>query len=90
MCSQRWRNTRASGRMQLPLIDWAFSRGYRIAIATDPLFPRKATYHRLRWAGFDPERFELISSFEHFHFTKHILLIMPKCWGGWAGLRDRS
>ena len=54
----------------LPLIDWAYSRGYRVAIATDPLFPRKATYHRLRWAGFDPERFELISSFEHFHFTK--------------------
>ncbi len=52
------------------LIDWANSRRYRIAIATDPLFPRKATYHRLRWAGFDPERFELISTFEHFHFTK--------------------
>jgi FMN phosphatase YigB (HAD superfamily) len=54
----------------VPLIEWADSRGYRVAIATDPLFPRKATYHRLRWAGFDPERFELISSFEHFHFTK--------------------
>ena len=52
------------------LIEWARSRGYRIAIATDPLFPRQATYHRLRWAGFDPERFELVSSFEHFHFTK--------------------
>jgi hypothetical protein len=24
----------------------------------------------LRWAGFDPERFELVSTFEHFHFTK--------------------
>ncbi len=54
----------------VPLIDWAYSRGYRIAIATDPLFPRKATYHRLRWAGFDPEQFELVSTFEHFHFTK--------------------
>jgi FMN phosphatase YigB (HAD superfamily) len=54
----------------VPFIEWAYSRGYRIAIATDPLFPRKATYHRLRWAGFDPEQFELISSFEHFHFTK--------------------
>lgn len=54
----------------VPLIDWAYSRGYRIAIATDPLFPRKATYHRLRWAGFEPERFELVSTFEHFHFTK--------------------
>ena len=54
----------------VPFIDWAFSCGYRIAIATDPLFPRKATYHRLRWAGFDPDRFELVSTFEHFHFTK--------------------
>ena len=54
----------------VPLIEWAFSRGYRVAIATDPLFPRKATYHRLRWAGFEPEQFELISTFENFHFTK--------------------
>jgi FMN phosphatase YigB (HAD superfamily) len=54
----------------VPFVDWALSCGFRIAIATDPLFPRKATYHRLRWAGFDPERFELVSSYEHFHFTK--------------------
>jgi FMN phosphatase YigB (HAD superfamily) len=53
-----------------PFIEWALSCGYRIAIATDPLFPRKATYHRLRWAGLDPDRFELVSSFEQFHFTK--------------------
>ena len=54
----------------VPLIEWAYACGYRIAIATDPLFPRKATYHRLRWAGLEPERFELVSTFEHFHFTK--------------------
>jgi FMN phosphatase YigB (HAD superfamily) len=54
----------------ISLIDWSVSCGYQIAIATDPLFPRKATYHRLRWAGFDPERFELVSTVEHFHFTK--------------------
>lgn len=53
-----------------PFIDWARSQGYRIAIATDPLFPRKATNHRLRWAGFEPEQFELVSAFEQFHFTK--------------------
>ncbi len=52
------------------LIDWALSCGFRVAIATDPLFPRKATFHRLRWAGIDPERVELISTFEDFHFTK--------------------
>lgn len=51
-------------------IQWAESRGFRVAIATDPLFPQKVTYHRLRWAGFDPERFDLISTCETFHFTK--------------------
>ena len=53
-----------------PLIEWALSQGFRIAIATDPLFPRKATWHRVRWAGLDPEKLELISTFENFHFTK--------------------
>ena len=53
-----------------PLVDWALSQGFRVAIATDPLFPRKATWHRIRWAGIDPEKIELISTFEHFHFTK--------------------
>jgi FMN phosphatase YigB (HAD superfamily) len=51
-------------------VDWAFSQGFRIAIATDPLLPRKATHHRLRWAGFEPEQFELVSTFDHFHFSK--------------------
>lgn len=51
-------------------VEWAVAKGYRIAIATDPLFPRKATYHRVRWAGFDTQQFELISSYEHFHFSK--------------------
>jgi FMN phosphatase YigB (HAD superfamily) len=54
----------------VPLIEWALSSGYRVAIATDPLFPYKATHHRLCWAGFDPKQFELISTFEHFHFSK--------------------
>jgi len=53
-----------------PLIEWALSQGFRVAIATDPLFPRKATYHRIRWAGLDPDKIELISSFENFHFSK--------------------
>src|SRR5215216_2633639 len=52
------------------LLEWALSCGFRIAIATDPFFPRKATYQRIRWAGLDPDRLELISTFEHFHFSK--------------------
>jgi len=54
----------------VPLIKWALECGFRVGIATDPLFPRKATHHRLRWAGFDPEQFEVISTSEHFHFSK--------------------
>jgi FMN phosphatase YigB (HAD superfamily) len=53
------------------LMDWALACGYRVAIATDPLFPRQATYHRLRWAGLDPEKFELVSTYENFHFSKN-------------------
>jgi FMN phosphatase YigB (HAD superfamily) len=52
------------------LIEWARRCGIRVAIATDPLFPRKATLHRIRWAGIDPEHIELISTFEQFHFSK--------------------
>ena len=51
-------------------IEWVLSCGYRVAIATDPFFPRKATLERIRWAGLDPDALELISTFEHFHFSK--------------------
>jgi FMN phosphatase YigB (HAD superfamily) len=53
-----------------PFVAWAISQGYRVAIATDPLLPRQATYHRVRWAGIDPETVELITTYEHFHFSK--------------------
>ena len=53
-------------------VEWAFSQGYRVAISTNPLFPKAAIDHRLRWAGLDPEKypFEIVSSFEGFHFSK--------------------
>jgi FMN phosphatase YigB (HAD superfamily) len=53
-------------------IEWAFAAGHRVVIATSPYFPRKATQHRLRWAGLPPEKypFALVSSYEDFHFTK--------------------
>jgi FMN phosphatase YigB (HAD superfamily) len=46
------------------------SKGYDIVIATNPLFPRKAIYHRIKWAGFEPEEFMYISSFEQNHYCK--------------------
>jgi len=54
------------------LVEWAFEQGHQVAIATDPVFPLKATQHRLRFAGLAPEKysFGLVSSYEAFHFTK--------------------
>ncbi len=54
------------------LVEWAFGRGWRVVIATNPLFPIKAVHARMRWAGLPPEKypFALVTSFEHMHFTK--------------------
>jgi FMN phosphatase YigB (HAD superfamily) len=56
----------------LDFLAWAFGQDLDISVATDPLFPRKAILHRLRWADLDPEHtpFSLISDFETFHFAK--------------------
>lgn len=62
------------------VVDWAFSRGYRVAIATNPLFPLKAIQHRLRWAGLPPERypFALVTSYETCHFMKESVAYYPE------------
>jgi FMN phosphatase YigB (HAD superfamily) len=54
------------------LVEQAFKRGYTIAIATNPLFPRTAILQRLEWAGLSPEEFtfSLIPAYETFHFAK--------------------
>jgi FMN phosphatase YigB (HAD superfamily) len=45
-------------------------KGYNLVIATNPLFPRKAVYHRIKWAGFTPGDFSYISFFEQNHYCK--------------------
>lgn len=71
----------------IELVNWAFSRGYRVAVATDPFFPLKATLHRLRFADLSPEdyNFALISSYETFHFTKSHAMYFAEFLGrlGW-------
>ena len=32
-------------------------RGYRVVLATNPIFPRIATENRIRWAGLEPDDF---------------------------------
>lgn len=39
--------------------------GYRVVLATNPLFPSIATHSRIRWAGLDPSVFEWITTYEN-------------------------
>lgn len=39
--------------------------GYRVVLATNPLFPAIATYSRARWAALVPEDFEWITTYEN-------------------------
>ena len=44
--------------------------GFKIAIATNPLFPAKAIQHRIDWAGLSNIKFDLITTYENSHFCK--------------------
>ena len=46
------------------------ARGYRVALATNPIFPHIATEHRIRWAGLTPGDFELYTTYERSTFCK--------------------
>ncbi|MCR5268268.1 MAG: HAD family hydrolase [Lachnospiraceae bacterium] len=45
-------------------------KGYRIILASNPLFPHFAQKHRMRWAGVDPDDFSYITSYENSHYCK--------------------
>lgn len=45
-------------------------KGYRVLLATNPVFPQLATYKRLAWAGFSPDAFEYISTMENCGYSK--------------------
>ncbi len=44
--------------------------GYRMIIASNPLFPMIAQKSRLEWATLNPEDFEYITSYENSHYCK--------------------
>ena len=44
--------------------------GYRIAVATNPLFPLIANKYRLQWAGLDIDDFEYCTSYETSRYCK--------------------
>ncbi len=52
------------------LIDCLKSKGYRLVLATNPLFPAVATESRIRWAGLSPEDFEYYTTYENSSYCK--------------------
>ena len=42
----------------------AYEKGYRLVLATNPIFPTVAVMERLRWAKVDPDLFEFIPGLE--------------------------
>ncbi|MFY9427695.1 MAG: HAD family hydrolase [bacterium] len=52
------------------IIQYAFARGFAVVIATNPVFPKMAISHRLRWAGVEDFPYKLITTYEIMHFCK--------------------
>lgn len=46
-------------------VDHLKEMGYRLSLATNPIFPAVATESRIRWAGLDPSDFEHYTSYEN-------------------------
>lgn len=52
------------------LVDGALRLGYRLVLATNPVFFHEAIAERLHWAGLRESDFAFISSSENMHFCK--------------------
>ena len=45
-------------------------RGFRVVLATNPIFPARATQWRIQWAGLKPEDFALYTTYENSRYCK--------------------
>lgn len=45
-------------------------KGFRVVLATNPLFPSTATEQRITWAGLKPSDFELFTTYENSNYCK--------------------
>lgn len=52
------------------LIDILKAKGYRLVLATNPIFPKIATLTRMSFVGLKEEDFDYISTYENAHFAK--------------------
>jgi len=52
------------------IIDHIKSKGIKLVLATNPLFPAIATESRIRWAGLSPDDFEFYTTYENSRYCK--------------------
>lgn len=52
------------------VVQSAIDKGYKVAIATNPVFPKRAIEHRLAWAGLAEVPLEKVTYYENSYFTK--------------------
>ena len=52
------------------IIDYLKTKDYKLILATNPLFPKEATYKRVEWAGLHYTDFDYITTYENSSFTK--------------------
>ncbi|MDW7670888.1 MAG: HAD family hydrolase [Bacillota bacterium] len=67
---EKARAATASNEYMVDAVKCLKTKGYRLAVATNPLFPIRAVKRRIHWAGLSPTDFELITSFETMHACK--------------------
>lgn len=51
-------------------VDKIKAMGYKVVLATNPVFPETATIQRAQWAGVDVNDFEAFTTYENSHFCK--------------------
>lgn len=55
-----------------PVVRYCFDQGYKVVIATNPLFPAVAVEERLDWAGLPVTEYsyDLVTTYDNMHATK--------------------
>ena len=51
-------------------VDALKKMGYKVALATNPIFPERATRWRMNWAGLEPSDFEFYTTYENINCCK--------------------
>lgn len=51
-------------------VDTLKKMGYKVALATNPIFPERATRWRMNWAGLAPDDFEFYTTYENINCCK--------------------